>query len=119
MTFETLESFLKYLYDGNFDEKQDLDHLMALFKAADLYNVQSLQKQIATTILKGINVDNVIDVILFTDLHCILDGVQKEAIRFAADNFKEVLVHHNWKNFATDFPELRDEILAELDLKSK
>jgi len=88
----TLAALLKYLYTGDVDASQSTGLLIA----ADKYNLQPLRQACESNLVKGLNGQNVVDLILLADRHHAKD--LKEAALKLLRSSAELLVSLCQKN---------------------
>lgn len=113
---EVFRQLLIYLYSGNAPKltSDEVDPLLLevgpnstqlLFEVADKYAVETLKKECVDVLLKKVDSENVIKLLVWSNFHSItelFDGAMKVLV----DNFRAISFQPEWLDFMKNFPDL-------------
>ncbi|KFM57143.1 Protein roadkill, partial [Stegodyphus mimosarum] len=113
---EVISLLLRYLYT---DETSELTSqtCLALFVAADKYAVPKLKRICSKFLCSNLTTDMALGVLTVANLH--EDEALKEAaVQLILDNAVKVMKSDEWLSFLKDYPELANNIILNLAMKS-
>ena len=58
----------------------------------------------------SLNIDNVMTLLVLADIHC-ASNLRSLALKFVADNRKQIVAKKEWRGKLTKYPELMEEII--------
>jgi hypothetical protein len=112
---EVFRQLLIYLYSGNAPKltSDEVDPLLLevgsstqlLFEVADKYAVETLKKECVDVLLKEVDSENVIKLLLWSNFHSITE-LFDEAMKVLVDNFRAISFQPEWLDFMKNFPDL-------------
>ncbi|EFX85970.1 hypothetical protein DAPPUDRAFT_45536 [Daphnia pulex] len=106
---EVFRQLLIYLYSGDApklaSDEVDVKTTQLLFEVADKYAVETLKKECVNVLLKEVDAENVIKLLVWSNFHSItelFDGAMKVLV----DNFRAISFQPEWLDFMKNFPDL-------------
>lgn len=106
---EVFRQLLIYLYSGDApkltSDEEDVKTTQLLFEVADKYAVETLKKECVNVLLKEVDSENVIKLLVWSNFHSItelFDGAMKVLV----DNFRAISFQPEWLDFMKNFPDL-------------
>lgn len=108
LDFCTVKDMVRYVYSGrvsDLPEKSDL-----LLSAADKYDIKDLKEECCQSLSANLAVDQVVDVLVLSDLHKATD-LKATAIAFLLAHKEEVFNQPDWKTKLKGHPDLLLEVL--------
>lgn len=106
---EVFRQLLIYLYSGDApkltSDEEDVKTTQLLFEVADKYAVETLKKECVNVLLKEVDSENVIKLLLWSNFHSITE-LFDEAMKVLVDNFRAISFQPEWLDFMKNFPDL-------------
>lgn len=116
LTEESMTELLKFLYTG---EVGDLNaqELLSLLVAADKYNLPKLKEQCSNSLCPLITNEIALNVMVLSNLHGD-EELKSAAVQVVLDNAMEVMRSPEWLTFLKEYPEIANDIILNLAMKS-
>jgi len=108
LDFSTVKDMVRYVYSGRVTDLVDKSDL--LLSAADKYDIKDLKEECCQSLSANLAVDQVVDVLVLSDLHKAND-LKATAIAFLLAHKEEVFSQPDWKNKLKGHPDLLLEVL--------
>ncbi|KAF6216242.1 hypothetical protein GE061_000582 [Apolygus lucorum] len=103
--------FLRYLYTNQIED-MDVTGYLQLYMCAEKYAVAELKTVCERELRLLITVDNVVEILLFTDTYNV-ESLKRDALKFIANMASRVAATSGWKKIVSN-PLLTEEVLNEL-----
>ena len=103
---EVFQQVLQFLYTGTAKEMQTF--AMDLLVAADKYQIESLKKECASSLLKALAVKNAVRILILAHLHNCPE-LRKSTLNYMARNAKAIVAFKDWLDLVKNYPELSVE----------
>jgi hypothetical protein len=102
---EVFRQLLIYLYTGSAPKLAQENMTQLLFEAADKYIINNLKTECTDALLKRVNLDNAIRLLVWSHFHSV--GNLKEAtLKFLAANSLRIFSQPEWMDLIKNYPEL-------------
>lgn len=112
---KVMEFILIYMYSGQsrFFENLTTENAIAVYDAAEKYDIKDVKETCLTFIAQNLTVECVLDVIQFTELYQI-EELGDCARKFFRENAGQILETEKWKTFAKENHDIGMELLGSL-----
>lgn len=108
ISYEVMQSILDFLYTDRC--KVNLENVMSLFKAADIYGIKKLKSICEQTIIQNISVDNAANIFLEADTHY-ADLLREVSLKYILKNFDPISKTTGFEKLVLENGELAVEVL--------
>ena len=98
---DTMDSMLSYIYSGKIGNMVGNEE--TLLAAAEMYDLPGLKTLCEDALSRHMNIDNVLDMLLFADLHKAAN-VKALALKFIVENAQEIVSQDDWSKKLEIFP---------------
>jgi speckle-type POZ protein len=102
---EVFRQLLIYLYTGSAPKLAEENMTQLLFEAADKYNIDNLKTECTDALLKRVNLDNAIRLLVWSHLHSVAK-LKEATLKFLAANSLEICSQLEWMHLIKNYPEL-------------
>merc|ERR1712079_825695 len=90
----TMDRMLSYIYTGKIGNMVGNEE--TLLAAAEMYDLPGLKALCEDALSRVMNIDNVLDMLLFADLHK-ATNVKALALKFIVENAQEIVSQDDWR----------------------
>ena len=104
---DTMDSMLTYFYSGKIGNMVGNEE--TLLAAAEKYDLPGLKVLCEDVLSRAMNIDNVLDMLLFADLHKAAN-VKALALKFIVENAQEIVSQDNWSKKLEKFPSILSDM---------
>ena len=108
---DTLEEMLIFMYSGKVKNLQE--KAIDLLAAADKYQLKDLKQRCEESLSINLKVDNVLDVLVTAYLHN-ASSLQSLAMKFIAENAKEVSAQKGWREKLFQLQKMYPELIVDV-----
>ncbi|GIY48460.1 speckle-type POZ protein A [Caerostris extrusa] len=116
LTVEAMTQLLRFLYTGETEELKTQE-LLALFVAADKYDLPKLKKNCSISLCSRVTSDIALNVLVVANLHSDED-LKEAAIQTVLENAIDVMKSEEWLTFLREYPEVANSIILSLAMKT-
>ncbi|EFX85820.1 hypothetical protein DAPPUDRAFT_45560 [Daphnia pulex] len=102
---EVFRQLLIYLYTGSAPKLAEENMTQLLFVAADKYNIDNLKTECTDVLLKCVNLDNAISLLIWSHFHSAAK-LKEASLKFLAENSLEICSQPEWMDLIINYPEL-------------
>lgn len=107
ISVKTFNALLMFLYTAVVPGANAMD--IDLFKAAHKYDMRDLQMKCVAALLRSLNVDNAIDLLILFELYD-LETQKRSVVKFINNNAERIMNDVSWIQFAKTHPALLIEL---------
>ncbi len=105
MKMEVFRQLLIHMYSGSAPKIEEENMAQPLYIAADKYDIDTLKSECIDVLLKKLDINNAIEMLVWSHLHFI-PKLFEFALKFLTDNRREICLHPKWLDFVRNHPEL-------------
>ena len=105
---DTAKDILTFIYTGKVNGMGE--KAADLLDVADRYGLPGLKKLAEVSLCGKLNISNVLDMLVFADLHN-APSVRSLALKFAAENIQDVISQEGWRKKMEKYPGIISDIL--------
>jgi DNA-binding transcriptional regulator/RsmH inhibitor MraZ len=102
---EVFRQLLIYLYTGSAPKLAEENMTQLLFVAADKYNIDNLKTECTDALLKHVNLDNAIRLLVWSHIHSVAK-LKEATLKFLAANSLEICSQPEWIHLIKNYPKL-------------
>jgi hypothetical protein len=102
---EVFRQLLIYLYTGSAPKLAEENMTQLLFEAADKYNIDNLKTECTDALLKRVNLDNAIRLLVWSHIHSVAK-LKEATLKFLAANSLRIFSQPEWMDLIKNYPEL-------------
>ncbi|EFX85817.1 hypothetical protein DAPPUDRAFT_193583 [Daphnia pulex] len=102
---EVFRQLLIYLYTGSAPKLAEENMTLLLFEAADKYNIDNLKTECTDVLLKRVNLDNAISLLIWSHFHSAAK-LKEATLKFLAENSLGICSQPKWMDLIKNYPEL-------------
>jgi hypothetical protein len=102
---EVFRQLLIYLYTGSAPKLAEENMTQLLFVAADKYNIDNLKTECTDALLKRVNLDNAIRLLVWSHIHSVAK-LKEATLKFLAANSLEICSQPEWIHLIKNYPKL-------------
>jgi speckle-type POZ protein len=102
---EVFRQLLIYLYTGSAPKLAEENMTQLLFEVADKYNIDNLKTECTDALLKRVNLDNAISLLIWSHIHSVAK-LKEATLKFLAANSLGICSQPEWMNLIKNYPEL-------------
>ncbi|EFX86048.1 hypothetical protein DAPPUDRAFT_222309 [Daphnia pulex] len=102
---EVFQQLLIHLYSGSAPKIEEENITQPLYLAAEKYDIETLKSDCIDVLLKKLDIDNAIEMLVWSHLHFI-PKLFEFALKFLTDNRREICLLPKWLDFVRNHPEL-------------
>lgn len=102
---EVFRQLLIYLYTGSAPKLAEKNMTQLLFEAADKYNIDNLKTECTDALLKRVNLDNAISLVVWSHFHSVAK-LKEATLKFLAANSLAICSQLEWMHLIKNYPEL-------------
>ncbi len=102
---EVFRQLLIYLYTGSAPKLAEKNMTQLLFEAADKYNIDNLKTECTDALLKRVNLDNAISLLVWSHFHSVAK-LKEATLKFLAANSLAICSQLEWMHLIKNYPEL-------------
>lgn len=107
-----LRPFLKYIYSGKLPDHLSEEMAYELYSVGDKYAVSTLRKSCSTCLIRYLNKDNFIKILMLADAHS--DEKLKNAVSDYIIHQPCLMSNTIWKRFSENCPKLSNEVYQKM-----
>ncbi|KAK3133627.1 hypothetical protein QOZ80_6AG0538990 [Eleusine coracana subsp. coracana] len=116
MSFDECQAFVKYMYN-NLEESEFIPHRIALFRAAEKYDISELKSACLKSLMQDLDAENLIERLQMADLYQ-LPELKKTCVRLLLDFGKFYEVVDDFVELIKTDSDLGSEIVREMLCRS-